>query len=295
MITPNPIYNEEGKYIVHNVPQAVIDHVPEDVKDVLDLRPMQMLDFPEDSRVVFSMGRNTGKSLKTSELLEGLRHDFDGDAAAYLDHIHLTHLYGQPDQPFDPSVPTFTWTEHYPREDPLMRLTVGYMGEARRPADRWLGEGFKLGYYGYQAKKLWDHAEWLGLGKNENEYLDTFQAWRCLRVTVPARRYAGLHAYELSDLFYLRMPKPLDWSREEFEHETRGWQPGYPPGVIVIDRPELVKPGQVVSVKYVVQGGRSTCREYHCEQVGTALRPSERRAKYSSTMDGNGKPRRRAK
>lgn len=182
----------------------------------------------------------------------------------------------------EPKYPTFTFSEtFFPTVHVTRWMLEGYRCEAKPPMSQWLG-GFKLRYYGYESKKLWDHRELLGLGENENEFLETFDHRKCLQVVVPARRYAGLNAYELQKLYYLKMPKAGDWSQQIFRHETEGRYVRHRDGhVMYLDD---FPPGATIT--YTVKSNFRMVNPYE-------ERASERRARHSSTMDGNGKPRRR--
>jgi hypothetical protein len=98
---------------------------------------------------------------------------------------------------------------------------------------------------------------------------------------IPARRFAGLYSYRI-DPEYLKEPQPshgVAW--EVFRKETTWYRDNSP-----IYPYSEHKTGNVYVISYTAFGGRDD---------GLSLSPSERRAKYSSTMDGNGKPRARRK
>lgn len=198
-------------------------------------------------------------------------------------------LYGE--FPHPPQVPTFTWTEMYPRgqSHPWLKMwhrLNGYMGEAKPGFSNWM-DGFALRYYGYGSNKLWDHSEWLGDDTlHHTERLDVHERYKrgVMRVRIPARRYAGLHAYELQNLRYLETPKTADWSRDVFHGQ-----------LLFRPRSELRVEGQTVHIpKDIYEAGETVVLSYESFKLhySPTLRPSERRAKYSSTADGNGKPRR---
>lgn len=187
----------------------------------------------------------------------------------------------------DRSWPIFTWTEIYPSfRDTFHYLIHGYYAEAKPPGERWMGD-FALRYYGYEARDLWDHREWLGDDTlHHTEFLSPHEWYKrgVLRVIIPARRYAGLHAYELQSLFYLKQPKPGDWSQEVFRHETEAQYYRHRDGAVIYLEPHL---SGATTFSYTVRGGDIRFVNPYEE------RASERRAKHSSTMDKNGKPRRR--
>jgi hypothetical protein len=163
----------------------------------------------DDLSYRFLRGANSGKSQTTLEMLKFLA---IGNGA-HVHHMQDRTLFGEfpHPEPHYPDYPTFTWKEIYPM-DTWHRLN-GYHGEAKTPGERWFESGFSLKYYGFQAPAMWDHYEWLGDDTlHHTERLSTHERYKrsVLRVKIPACRYSGLNAYELSTLEYLKQPKPVD-------------------------------------------------------------------------------------
>jgi hypothetical protein len=282
--------NEYGQIIVHQVPQAVLEHFPEEHRKDFDLRPIEMLPetteetyndrvYPREAfpvvqgnqcwvervtprdavtvqplmdpvPLIFSMGRNTGKSLTTADIFDNIVSD---------------------ERPMD-ALENF-FTGFYKR---LNGTLNGYMGEARprKVSFNWEPELTIIG-----RKRFWLYPTYTSLiGPNGKDIM---------RVCVPARRRAGFAAYKSmkrQDLQILKPPKPLDWSFALFEEEVRNWyRPAYgPDGLILLKQ---LQPGQRVTVTYSF--GTLRFVDPYKE------RPSERRARLSSTADSNGKPRRK--
>lgn len=244
----------EEKFVIHQVPQAVIDHLlPDDIDPRIELSPIVLLDVPKhDPKMIYFTtpgrddsiahryltGASVGKSEPSWKLLENM---------VTLNHVAIGNgertLFGEfphPEliEPRYPDYPTFTWTEKYSLSDGrrLRASMYGYHGEAKPRGEQWMN-GFALRYFGFQAPAMWDHYEWLGDERlHHTERLSSIDRFRrsVLRVRVPARRYAGLNAYELDNLFYLKEKKPLDtyshwivrhvtgmdyyWEREKWFH-----------------------------------------------------------------------------
>lgn len=236
----------EEKFVIHQVPQAVIDHLlPDDIDPRVELRPITMLDVPkpESKLIYFSTpsgrddftyryfsGANVGKSQPTWKLINdmvALNHvAFGKGPHTFRDEL----LYGEFPHPGlieskYPDCPMFTWTEKYSLSDGrrLRASMYGYHGEAKPRGEQWMN-GFALRYFGFQAPAMWDHYEWLGdENLHHTEQLTPADRWwrGVIRVKVPARRYAGLNAYELDNLFYLKEKKPLDtYSHWVLRHVT---------------------------------------------------------------------------
>jgi hypothetical protein len=202
----NGEYKAPDKCVIPQVPQAVIDHLDAEAKKMLDernvvLEPLVLLDVPKPGKMIyFSTPGPTDSMLKFFTDFYAIG---NGDRTLFGEFPHPEPKY--------PDYPTFTWKETYSLSDARrMRAgTFGYHGETKPPAVRWFNS-FSLKYYGFQSPAMWDHYEWLGLGENENEFRRDFDRRNYLRVKVPACRYAGLNAYELQGLEYLKMKKPVD-------------------------------------------------------------------------------------
>lgn len=190
----------EEKFVIHQVPQAVIDHlIPDDIDPRIELRPIVLLDVPkhEPKTIYFSTpGRD------------------DNFSHRYFTGVRDRMLFGEFPHPeieppefgeiFFPTVRLDPWMIH------------GRYGETTSWFDRWMN-GFSLGYYGFKSTSMWDHYEWLGDEQlHHTERLSSIDSFRrgVLRVKVPAIRYAGLNAYELDNLFYLKEKKP----RTDYAH-----------------------------------------------------------------------------
>jgi hypothetical protein len=216
--------------------------------------------LPSEGRVDLSIGRATGKSLTATEALEGLVNDFDGDV-----------ILGAAETIKIQENPTFTWTERYKISDDIRGYFTNFWGLFHA----YMGETNPRGWLPpirrcmpFRGDRLHRRARIL-------------EAWNPVtmrpprRFWVPAHRFAGFAAYPYMDgVRYLEQPKHGDWSHELYVEETSFSSWRYRPGKIVITYPEDF-------------GGWKTIND-----VGS-LRPSERRARYSSTMDGNGKPRKK--
>lgn len=228
------------------------------------------LNVGANEETILQMCRNTGKPLTSQQFIED-----------YVDAVENDILDRRRRGEVEPDVPVFTWTELYPSS--FHFRIHGYYAEARPRISEWY-DSFALRYYGYGATRLWDHRELLGLGVHENEFRPGFDRRRVLNVVVPARRYAGLHAYELQELHYLAQPKPGDWSRELFQHETEGRYVRHRDGYVMYldDFP----PG-ATTITYTKLGSGFRMVNPYEEHA------SARRARHSSTMDKNGKPRRK--
>jgi hypothetical protein len=225
--------------------------------------------------VGFVMGRNTGKSLNTTELLEGLVNDFDGDvvlnAAETVDIKSVEQ-------------PTFTWNErYYPMADPIRNYFTnfwqfmnGVMGEAKPP-------GFP---------KITRLEIGNGFGHQLRRRARILEPWNPVtmrpprRFWVPAKRYAGINAYNLPELKYLNVPKCADWSRYAYNGHISNFRIRWKGGLVFELPADETGFYGTYTITYPIHSGWMTGGE-------RTLRASERRARYSSTMDGNGKPRRK--
>ncbi len=208
---------------------------------------------PQLVSVTLGNGRQTGKSLLTSEIAERLVGDFDGDSASLV-------------------MPTFTWTERYKISDDIRSYFTnfwgsfhGYIGEAH-PRSRWpvIHRVYPLHRLQYMLQRRARVLEPWDPSSNRPPR----------RFWVPARRFAGFAAYPGLDVTYLDRPSKPAWDHNLYVEETsfKSWR--HRPGTIIITYPEDF-------------GGWKTISD-----VGS-LRPSERRARFSSTMDNNGKPRKK--
>lgn len=224
-----------------------------------------------EGKVDFSIGRNTGKSLTATEALEGLVNDFDGDVI--LDAAETIKIQENP---------TFTWTERYSLTDPIRSyftnfwgLMNGFMGEAKRPRFPTINRIAIGNGFGHDLRRRARILE----GWNPQTMRPPRRFW------VPAKRYAGINAYNLPELQYLSAPKCADWSRFAYEAMYNKYTPRWKGGM-VFEFPEDASPGSTITITYPAGGGWTRGGE-------RTLRASERRAQHSSTMDGNGKPRKK--
>lgn len=208
---------------------------------------------PTLTSVVVGNGRAYGKNLLTSELMERLVGDFDGDAVSAV-------------------MPTFTWTERYKVPPETYRYLAtqwgtfhGYLGETHpRSMMPVIHRVYPIHRLHYMLKRRARFLEPWDPTSNRPPH----------RFWVPARRFAGFAAYPNLDVTYLDRPSKPAWDHNLYVEETsfKSWR--HRPGTIIITYPEDF-------------GGWKTISD-----VGS-LRPSERRARYSSTSDGNGKPRKK--
>jgi hypothetical protein len=183
----------------------------------------------------------------------GLAEDYDGDAASI-------------------STPTFTWTEQYSLADSRRYLNT-YWGIFQA----YMGETHPRGWLPPIRRVRLDSP---ALGDNLRRRARILEPWNPTtmrpprRFWVPAKRFAGFRAYpDITPTYLDKIPSP-QWSLDLFHQEVDMRSFGRWAGTAVITYPEGF-------------GGWT-----HIRDVGS-LRPSERRARHSSTMDGNGKPRRK--
>lgn len=254
-----------AKYVVHQVPQAVIDHLDPSVKEVLDLRPITYLDIPKIPEPMLRMARNTGKSVLASDLLEILAGDFDGDAATTR------------------TVPTFTWTERYNTVDPIRKFFTGFWDTIHG----FMGETKPRGFFPKVTRVEWGS----GFGHQLRRRARILEPWNPVTVRPPRRfwvaaaRFAGFNAYPEVAVTYLDKPKTADWSRYAFDSLCYGYRIQWKGG-LVFELPKDATGFETFTISYPADFG-----DWQKKHSPRTLRDSERRARYSSTMDGNGKPR----
>lgn len=214
----------------------------------------------------FRMGRNTGKSLLSEDLMK-LVCDFDGDSQRMK------------------QVPTFTWTERYTLTPETRRyfnrswgLFKAYMGETNprsflpQITRVEIGNGF-----GHELRR---RARIL-------EPWDPKTTRPPRRFWVPAYRWAGFRAYPDLTVTYLDRPRAYDYSRYAFDSHLYNYRVRWEGGMVFVMPKDTVGYG-TYTITYPADFEGWTTR--HSPRT---LRASERRARYSSTMDGNGKPKSR--
>lgn len=191
----------------------------------------------------YSMGRNTGKSLATADLMEQL-------AKKSGKRVLMDRIAGQ-------EVPSFTWTEQmHPSFINLWRdKLIGFMGEAKPRLQIWKNSGYPY----------WVEPDWVVYSNGERLHYGLDYHGR-LHNGFPVKRSAFLGCYQfgVTKPSYVNPPSASKaYSRELFTREMLRKFRGFVAGMTEVEWDDAIANGTIsisecagtVSVSYPARGG----------------------------------------
>jgi hypothetical protein len=263
------------KFTIYGVPKAVMDHLEPEIAEHFNLRPLELIPVQPMVDNVPALPILFSKKVYWPWLNTDIELDATLTAARRTGKSLRTEEFVNEWIKGPEQVPAPFWTNRF--------FYQGYYPETKPREFAWKPELTVIGrkkHYLYRT------------------YVHPIDYWKkgAKQFAVPARRRAGVGAYKLKTLQMLRAPEPADWSQEVLRAET---QPRYfrhrdGMSIDLNDYP----PGQTVAFRF--QPGIPAGQVFTLTRTDDVRfvnpyqeRASERRAKYSSTMDGNGKPRKK--